>query len=160
MREGFNFLANWEKELEMIGVGLTELRLVALVATSWTPIALGHLSTAHGGLHILHLLILLILLLILLSNRCSWDWYSTLVLLRHHPLVLHSVVLIMTELVRARASLKFVTLWLVLLEIVVHLGLNLVCRKPIVDHDPSHVHSQPTTSSDGWHALGHLLLHV
>ena len=71
MIEGFDFLAKREKELEIKGVGLTELGLVALIATSWTPIALGHLSTAHGGLHILHLLILLILLLILLGNRCG-----------------------------------------------------------------------------------------
>ncbi len=66
----------------------------------------------------------------------------------------------MTELVRARAALKFVTLRLVLREIVVQLRLHLVSRKPIIDHDPSHVHPKPTTSSDGWHGLGHLLLHV
>ncbi len=66
----------------------------------------------------------------------------------------------MTELVRARAPLQFVTLRLVLLEVVVHLRLHLVCRKPIIDHDSSHVHSKPTASSDSWHPLGHLLLHV
>ena len=140
---------------------LTELSLVGCISASWPSTSLGApLSSSHWWLHILlHLLILLILLLILLCNRCCRYRDSTLVLWRHHALVLNRI-LVMTQFVGARATLQFVTLRLVLLEVIVHLRLHLVGSESVINHDYSHAHTETTVSSNRWHSLSHLLLHA
>jgi len=49
---------------------------------------------------------------------------------------------------------------LVLLKVVIHLRLHLVGSESIVDHYSTHSHAKAAVSSDGWHPLCHLLLHV
>ena len=65
----------------------------------------------------------------------------------------------MTQLICAWSALKLVT-FLVLLKVVIHLRLHLVGSESVVNHDSTHSHSKATISSDGWHSLCHLLLHV